>query len=309
MSLTASPVGMLAQCPRPGYLHFVFKPDPPARHASVDDVTIDAAPDLEGLIRTKVETWVEQNPLDDAGEVDVTLDAGDPERLAAMKAKGDEDLKRHAAEGDSDWIQALQELVRDILRDNGYWRAQVTIEKSVFATDGDQDHVSLAIQASEGNQYRVGDIQFKGGHVFSSGQLRSQIPLREGEIFDLGRLRKGVENLTKMYDPLGYINFIASPDTEIDEAQQRISVTFELEEDKPFTVGQVEVLGLAGDAFENGLKMRLKTGDPFNPRLVDEFFSDNKGILPPLASQENVQIRQGLVNNTVDVVFDFRSCP
>ena len=226
-----------------------------------------------------------------------------------MKAEAEEDLKRHAAEGDSDWIEALREVVRDILRDNGYWRAQVTIEKIVLTADADQDHVLLAIRASEGIQYRVGDIQFKGGRVFSPWQLRSQIPLREGAIFDLGKLRKGVENLTKMYDPLGYVNFTASPGIEIDEAQQRISVTFELEEDKLFTVGRVEVLGLASDAFENGLKMRLKTGDTFNPQLVDQFFSDNKGILPPLASKENVQIRQNAVDNTVEVVFDFRSCP
>jgi outer membrane translocation and assembly module TamA len=271
-------------------------------------VTIEGAADLEGSIRTKVDTWLERNPSEESGENDVTIQA-EPERLAAERAEIEEKLKRDAAEGDSRWIDALEETVREVLQDNGYFRAQVTVEKIVLSSDANQDHVTLAIHISEGKQYRLGDIQFNGAHVFPPWQLRNQIPLRDGAIFDLGKLRKGVENLDKTYNPLGYINFTASPNVEIDEAHQRISVKFDLDEDKEFTVGRGEVLGLATDAPENELKMRLKTGDPFNPELVDAFYSDNKPILPPNASKQNTQISQNSLNNIVDVVFDFRSCP
>lgn len=310
VSLMASPIGMLAQCPRAGYLHFVFKPDPPARHAAFDEVAIEGAPDLEGSIRTEVGTWVERNPSEESGEVDVTIQGEDPEWLAAQRAKMEEESKRGATKGDSDWIAALQETVTDVLRDNGYFRAQVTVEKIFLSSDADQDHFSLAIRVSEGNQYRLSDIQIKGAHVFPPWELRNQIPLRDGAIFDLGKLRKGVENLTKLYEPLGYIDFTASPDVETDEAHQHISVTLDLDEDKLFTVGRVEVLGLAPAGQENELKMRIKTGDAFNPELVDEFFRDNKPVLPlNVSKEENAQISQNALYNTVDVVFDFRSCP
>ena len=144
--------------------------------------------------------------------------------------------------------------------------------------------------------------------MFQRWQLRDQIPLRDGAIFDLGKLRKGAENLRKTYSALGYVSVTASPNVEFDEAHQRISVTFDLVEDREFRIGRVEVLGLVTDAPENELQMRLKTGDPFNPELVDEFYSDNKPLLPPNASKENTQISQNALYNTVDVVFDFRSC-
>jgi outer membrane translocation and assembly module TamA len=308
ISLLASPVGILAQCPRRGYIHFLFKPDHPARHAAVDDVTIGGAPDLEGLIRTKVDTWLERNPSEESGETDVTIQV-EPERLAAERTEMEEELRRDAAESDSRWVEALGESVKEVLQDNGFFRAQVTVEKIVLSSDANQDHVSLAIHISEGKQYRLGDIQFNGAHVFPPWQLRNQIPLGDGAVFDLSKLRKGVENLDKTYSPLGYINFTASPNVEIDDAHQRISVTFDLDEDRKFTVGRVQVLGLATDAPEKELKIRLKTGDPFNPELVDEFYSDNKSILPPNASKENTQISQNLLYNIVDVVFDFRPCP
>jgi len=308
VALMALPVGILAQCPRQGYVHFVLKPDHPVQHNTVDDVIIEGAPGLEELIRTKVGTWLERNPSEESGETDVTIQV-EPGEAAARRAREEEELRLNAPEGDSPWIDALGELVRDVLRDNGYFRAQVTVEKIVLSSDANQDHVSLTFHISEGKQYRLGDIQFSGSRVFPPWQLRNQVPLPDGAILDLGKIRKGVENLTKMYGALGYINFSASPNVEIDEAQERISVTFDLEEERQFTVGRVEVLGLATDAPENEPKIRLKTGDPFNPELVDAFYSDNKSILPPNASNENTQINQNSVDNTVDVVFDFRSCP
>ena len=308
VSLMAVSVGVLAQCPSLDYAHFLFRPDHPARHAAVDDVIIEGAPDLEELIRTKVDIWLERNPPEKSGETDVTIQA-EPQRLAAKRADIEEELKRDAAEGDSRWVGALEESVKEVLQDNGYFRAQVTVEKIVLSSDANEDHVSLAIHVSEGKQYRLGDIQLDGAHVFQPWQLRDPIPLRDGAIFDLGKLRKGAENLRKTYSALGYINVTASPNVEFDEAHQRISVTFDLVEGKEFRIGRVEVLGLATDAPENELKMRLKTGDLFNPELVNEFYRDNKPILPPNASKENTQIRQNNLFNTVDVVFDFRSCP
>jgi len=305
--LMASPIRTLAQCPKPGYVHFLFRPDHPVRHIVADDVTVEGAPDLEGLTSTNVERWLERNPSEEAGETDVTIQV-EPERLAAQRAEMEERLRRDAAGSDSRWVEALGESVKDVLQDNGYFRAEVSVEKIVLSSDADQDHASLDIHISEGKQYRLGDIQFNGAHVFPPWQLRNQIPLRDGAIFELDKLREGVRNLDRMYDLLGYINFTASPDVKIDEADQRASVTFEVDEDRRFTIGRVEVLGLP-DAATNELKVRLKTGDPFNPELVDEFYRENRTVLPPNASKENTELTQNAQHNTVDVVFDFRFCP
>lgn len=217
-------------------------------------------------------------------------------------------LRRSSAERYPTWIDAVEESAKEVLQDNGYFRAVVTVEKVVLRSDAEEDQVALDIHISEGEKYWLGDIQINGAHVFPPSQLRNQIPLNDGDVFDLDKIRKGLENLTKMYGSVGYINFTASPDVKIDQSQRRINVTLELEEDSQFRTGRVQVLGLNLHNPDQELKIKLKPGDVFNPTLVDEFLIDNKSALPPNASKENYEIHQSPATNTVDVVFDFRSC-
>ena len=67
--------------------------------------------------------------------------------------------------------------------------------------------------------------------------------MQEGQIFNVSEIRKGLENLRKVYGEFGYINFVATPETEIDEANKRINMTFELEEGKQFVVRRIEFSG------------------------------------------------------------------
>ena len=91
---------------------------------------------------------------------------------------------------------------------------------------------------------------------------------------------------------------------------QLISVAVELEEGTQFRVGSVEGLGLDREISDRALKMKLKPGDVFNPRFLEDFYKDNKSLWPAdVSPKENTQIKQDSRDGTVDIVFDFRLCP
>lgn len=246
------------------------------RKVRVEHVTIDGAPDLEESIRARIHDRLPENGF----------------------------------ESDSDWIDAIEENAEEVLRDNGYFGAKVSAQARVLSSDSAEEQVSVYCQVAEGRQYRLGDIRFTGVHVFPPSELRSRVPLSDGDLFDLGKLRKGFEAWTRLYGTLGYINFTASPDIKISDDRQLISVVVKVEEDKQFTVGSVEVLGLDQQISSHGLKMKLKRGEVFNSKFVEDFFNDNKPLLPTDVSPwQNVEIKQDPEDDTVAIVFDLRPCP
>jgi outer membrane protein insertion porin family len=248
----------------------------PLRKVRIQDVTIEGAAELEASIKGRIGRWLPENGF----------------------------------ESDDDWIDALEETARDVLRDNGYFRAKVSARAHALSRDSAEELVSVDCQVTEGQQYRLSDIQLDGARVFPAAGLRSRVPLDDGDIFDLGKIRKGVEAWTSLYGSIGYVNFTASPGLKIDEDRQLISLVFDLEEGRQFRVGSVEVVSLDREVSRHALKMKLEPGDIFNNDFVDAFFEDNKPLLPADVSRwDNVEIKQDPKNDTVAIVFDVRPCP
>ena len=236
------------------------------------------------------------------------LDLPEPEK-AQITAK----LKQTTYPHNSDWVEVSRENVRDALRDRGYIYAKVSASPNVISSDAKEKRVSLAVQVSEGSQYRLTEIEFANAHVFAPAELRKQFYMHDGDIFDLSKIREGIEHLTWLYGTRGYSNFTVEPDLRPDNAYQRISVTMHLNEDRQFRVASVEVLGLEKEVAEHAVKMTLQPGEIFSPKLFDAFFEKNKSLLPagvPLADlKERAQVKQNTKDNTVTVVFDLRHCP
>jgi hypothetical protein len=54
--------------------------------------------------------------------------------------------------------------------------------------------------------------------------------------------------------------------------------------------------------------MKLRPGDIFNSQFVEDFYSDNKSLLPPDVSRRDTKIKQDGARGTVAIVFDASSC-
>ena len=92
--------------------------------------------------------------------------------------------------------------------------------------------------------WRQGRIKFTGNKaITNAAALRRLIPMKDGEIFNIELVRKGLKNLRDAYGSLGYINFTPVPDTQFDDEKKLISLTIDLDEGKPFSVRRIEFKG------------------------------------------------------------------
>lgn len=237
-------------------------------------------------------------------EADAALTAEDRARLA-------DDFKQghlEASSGmDMEWRHGLANQVRFLLQDRGYFRASVEITAGLVRAEAHRTHYWVSVQAESGSQYRLGAVKFRNAPLFSENKLRTQLELREGDLFNAGKVREALDNLTRLYGKLGYIDLTVDAQTDIDDDARRIDLTLALEVGTQYRVRSVTIRG-----FDGPTEKRLRSfeiGQVFDGGAVHEFFSENREALPKGTSDENsVQIIRDSQNGEVDVTFEPRAC-
>ncbi len=240
-------------------------------------------------------------------EGDIHLPVPDQEQIATA-------LEEPNDRSDAD-LRELRDYVRRYARvkwqEHGYFKAKVkTVQADLLASSPDQQVAAVTIYIEEGPLYRLGHITFKNATVFSPEQMRALFPFPAGDVFNTDNLRRGLDGLRHLYGTQGYINFTSVPDTQIDEANRRISLVIDVDEGKQFRVSSTEVVGL-----EHGLARTLlqrwpiQPGEVYNTSLVEQFFKENAALLPAAANPENqVSCKIDEQHSTVALILDFRAC-
>jgi hypothetical protein len=225
------------------------------------------------------------------------------------------ELKQHMFDRGPEGLDEVLEIrIQGDWQNHGFFKVIATGQTQVVSADSTYEHVSVTIHVEPGLQYRLGDVRFRNDRdehdnlALPREELRKLIPLQEGDLFSTEKIRQSLDAMKKFYGSYGYINFVATPVTEVDDATQRISLLMELDEGKQFRVGKVEIFGLeAGKAAM--LTSALQTGDVFNRRLVDDFVEANMSALPEGASRRVLGMQGDEKEGTVDIVVDFRARP
>jgi hypothetical protein len=144
--------------------------------------------------------------------------------------------------------------------------------------------------------------------AFPPAELRKSIALSDGDLFRTESIREGLDSLKRLYSSHGYIEFVAAPITDADDGNGTILLIMELSEGKQYRVRKLEVQGL-DPRTEAALKWRIQSGDIFDKELFEDFFADNKDVLPVGASPLNADLRYDYRNGTVDIRIKFLTCP
>ena len=184
----------------------------------------------------------------------------------------------------------------------------------VLQDDPLRPRVSVTLRDGHLEIFRLAEIRIRNAKkddpklVFPRDQLRALVPIRPGEIFAVGKVRKGFEALRRLYATKGYIDFTADPITELDSTNHHIWLTIEIDEEKQFLIEKVEIFGLK-PILEKRLRERLKLGAPLNYKHIKDFYKENESALPTGATVSNLRIDRDLRNATLKLQFDFRPCP
>jgi outer membrane protein insertion porin family len=155
---------------------------------------------------------------------------------------------------DKDKVLFDLEKVRDLYQEHGYFYALAENPKTkmrdttnhwpfFFWSWGHGKSVDVTIPIEEGDQYRLGRFVIRGNKLFKEDPLKRFMQMKAGDVFDLTRVRKSLENFTKLYGEFGYINFTATPDIEPDRKKHIINLALDFDEGHQFTVHRIEFSG------------------------------------------------------------------
>jgi outer membrane protein assembly factor BamA len=253
-------------------------------------------------------------------------------------------LKQKEFDGDSKWLEEIEDELREPWRDRGYFKIEISAQAVPLGADGSYQRYSIAAHVNEGLQYRFGRVELQSdsdsdsnvyenpagitltrgktsdnehpasvnslGHpVFPLEELRNLMPWQEGDILSVQKVRDGLLALNSLYGEHGYIDFVAAPLTEIDDEHQIVSLKIYLDEEKQFRIEKIEVFGLDARS-ESALTWDMKPGDVINGELLKAFFQTNQSVLPAGASMStNLVINRNVRNGTAVLAFRFSSCP
>jgi outer membrane protein assembly factor BamA len=173
--------------------------------------------------------------------------------------------------------------------------------------------ISFSAKPNLNSDYTLRGITFRNNRVIRRADvLRSQIPLRDGQKFDVSRLRAGLNRIRDVYGEFGYIQATCATEFVTDNKSHAVSVVVSLDEGRVFFIRSVSVLGLERDVTDDLARLSLERGKVYNQRIAELFF---KARAPRAVVKSTPRSRILLrtentasdeTTGTVDVIFDFR---
>ncbi|MBI1790921.1 MAG: outer membrane protein assembly factor BamA [Acidobacteria bacterium] len=219
---------------------------------------------------------------------------------------------------DSTKLEEDKERLREAYREKGYFLAKVLDHKvemrdvgggkfriPLFYPNKPGKRADLTVPVEEGRQYRLGKITFAGVKLFRTPEtlMRPVFQMGEGDVFSTAKLRKGFEQLRKLYGEFGYIDAVTEPGFDF-PGGDKIDLTLTAEEGKQFFVRRID---FSGNTTTRDKVIRrevlLDEGDMFNTRLWDVSILrlNQLGYFEVLKENEAAEIKRNPQSNTVDI--------
>lgn len=177
----------------------------------------------------------------------------------------------------------LKERLRDSFQQHGYFAANVkTAEIKPLDPLARPMPVRVEADVDEGPRFRFSPIKFVGNHVLSAEQLQAQFPFHTGDLFEIGKVRSGLESLRKLYGSMGYMNFSLVDKTDTNSgggSAATIRLTFEVHEGSQYRMGKLDLTGDKEVALQLQNRWELEPGKPFDAEYLERFVEENRTLL------------------------------
>jgi outer membrane protein insertion porin family len=225
---------------------------------------------------------------------------------------------------DSTKLEEDKDRIRDAYQQKGYFAAKVLEQKTEMVDTGGHGFriplirennpgkaVNITIPVEEGRLYRLNKINFVGVKLFRTPEtlMKPLFGMTEGDAFSTSKLRKGLENLRKLYGEFGYIDFVPEPSFDIIPNTDKIDLTLTADEGKQFFVRRID---FSGNVTTRDKVIRreilLDEGDIFNNRLweLSILRLNQLGYFEQLKADEAADIKRNTQTNTVDMTLKVR---
>jgi len=217
--------------------------------------------------------------------------------------------------------------IRGIYQDNGYFKVLVKdpIIENVTVSHGllpgnvplvgqkQGRETNITIPIEEGARYRMGTLHVRNanpdeGLFFKTEFLESIFPVKKGEIFSVAKVRKAIEDYTKLYGNYGFIDFTAVPDTNVHDDTKTIDLTFAFDQQKQFFVRRIDFSGNTGTRDKViRREILLSEGDMFRNNLWElSLLRLNQLDYFEAVKPENAEIKRNVKQGTVDILLKLK---
>jgi outer membrane protein insertion porin family len=132
-------------------------------------------------------------------------------------------------------------LLTELYMNNGYVNVKIGEPKVELLPDKSGLKVSIGI--TEGEQFRIGALAFKGELLETNDVLMKKLTIKTGELFSRSALRTDVFALTDLYADKGYAFANAIPQTRVSPENHTIDITFEMEKGDLVHIDRINIAG------------------------------------------------------------------
>jgi outer membrane protein insertion porin family len=169
----------------------------------------------------------------------------------------------------------------------------------------------ITMVMEEGLKYKLANITFTGVKFFKTPEalMGPLFGMQTGDTFSTTKLRKGIENMRKLYGEFGYIDFVAEPGFEPDLKAGTLDMSLAVDEGKQFFVRRIDFAGNVNTRDKViRREMLIDEGDIFNNRLweVSLLRLNQLGFFEPLKPEEAADMKRDTKTNTVDITLKVR---
>ena len=133
----------------------------------------------------------------------------DPDDIYDIMRLKESTLLRGNQVFNEDILKEDRKRIEQYLKNQGYWLGQVNSVRIKKDTIRGEEGFILVIEIEEGERFRLGKLGIRGNQYFSSEELRGEIELEEGDIYNDLIYRMGIRKIQEMYYNKGYIQMKA----------------------------------------------------------------------------------------------------
>lgn len=224
-------------------------------------------------------------------------------------------VKTHAAGPYNEaQIQSDIQAIKDAYAATGRSEVQVTTQVVPLG----EGRVNLAFVVDEGDRTKIAAINFVGNNAYSSGRLSSVIATKRSnflsfltrkDVYSEDKLHADEETLRQFYYNRGYADFrIISSDATFDEATNKYTLTFNIEEGPRYNFGAVTVQSTVPGIDSTQLQglVRTREGQVYSAKEVQksmEAISDQVASAGYPFARVTPRGNRDLTNNTIGVEY------
>lgn len=133
------------------------------------------------------------------------------------------------------------QILRFLYYNQGYVKAKV--DRPTVGLTPDRLGLYITFRVEEGEQYKIGEVEFAGDLLFSNEKLKETVKIDDSEVFAYDLLQRDLNELQALYGDLGYAYANVIPRTRFNDEDKIADLVFEFDKGNKVKFGRISVVG------------------------------------------------------------------